>query len=289
MDRREWAACSPFWKCTSITKTFPGVKALTDVNLTVMPAEIHARRRRKRRRQVDADEGAVRRLSARQLYGRNPLRGQGAAILRASPTAKMPASSSFTRNWLWCRCCRLPRTSSSATRPRDFGVINWFEAFARTKELLEKVGLKRESQHADHQSRHRQAAAGRDRQGAEQEGQAADPRRADLEPERDRFRTRCWRCCSEFKAQGISSILITHKLNEVLKVADRITVLRDGTTIDTLDCPDGESQTRTASSRRWSAANCPTAIRRATPTIGEPVFEVAGLDASITRSMPSGR
>ena len=38
-----------------------------------------------------------------------------------------------------------------------------------------------------------------------------------------------------FKAQGISSILITHKLNEVLKVADRITVLRDGKTVDTLD------------------------------------------------------
>ena len=38
-----------------------------------------------------------------------------------------------------------------------------------------------------------------------------------------------------FKAQGISSILITHKLNEVLKVADRITVIRDGKTVDTLD------------------------------------------------------
>jgi hypothetical protein len=50
-----------------ITKTFPGVKALTDVNLSVMPGEIHAICRRERRRQIDADEGAVRRLSARQL------------------------------------------------------------------------------------------------------------------------------------------------------------------------------------------------------------------------------
>ena len=39
----------------------------------------------------------------------------------------------------------------------------------------------------------------------------------------------------EFRAQGISSILITHKLNEVMKVADRITVIRDGRTVDTLD------------------------------------------------------
>ncbi|MDV6321377.1 ATP-binding cassette domain-containing protein, partial [Chromohalobacter sp. HP20-39] len=38
-----------------------------------------------------------------------------------------------------------------------------------------------------------------------------------------------------FKAQGIASILISHKLNEIAKVADRITVLRDGTTVETLD------------------------------------------------------
>ncbi len=40
----------------------------------------------------------------------------------------------------------------------------------------------------------------------------------------------------EFRAQGISSILISHKLNEVARVADRITVLRDGRTVDNIDC-----------------------------------------------------
>ena len=37
----------------------------------------------------------------------------------------------------------------------------------------------------------------------------------------------------ELKAEGISSIIISHKLNEVLEVADSITVLRDGSTIET--------------------------------------------------------
>ena len=32
----------PILEMRSITKTFPGVKALTDVNLAVLPAEIHA-------------------------------------------------------------------------------------------------------------------------------------------------------------------------------------------------------------------------------------------------------
>ena len=40
----------------------------------------------------------------------------------------------------------------------------------------------------------------------------------------------------EFKAQGISSILITHKLNEISRVADSITVIRDGASVSTLDC-----------------------------------------------------
>src|SRR5712691_574867 len=40
----------------------------------------------------------------------------------------------------------------------------------------------------------------------------------------------------EFRRQGIASILISHKLNEVARVADRITVLRDGRTVDVIDC-----------------------------------------------------
>ena len=38
----------------------------------------------------------------------------------------------------------------------------------------------------------------------------------------------------ELRAQGITSIIISHKLNEVRRVADEITVLRDGATIETL-------------------------------------------------------
>jgi len=39
----------------------------------------------------------------------------------------------------------------------------------------------------------------------------------------------------ELKNQLVSSILISHKLNEISKVADRITILRDGATIETID------------------------------------------------------
>ena len=39
----------------------------------------------------------------------------------------------------------------------------------------------------------------------------------------------------QFKKEGLTSIIISHKLNEISYVADKITILRDGTTIETLD------------------------------------------------------
>jgi putative multiple sugar transport system ATP-binding protein len=44
----------------------------------------------------------------------------------------------------------------------------------------------------------------------------------------------------DLKKQGITSIMISHKLKEVLAIADQVTVLRDGKTICTLDAAEGE-------------------------------------------------
>ena len=44
----------------------------------------------------------------------------------------------------------------------------------------------------------------------------------------------------EFKKKGMTMIIITHKLNEVAYVADKITIVRDGSTIETLDCKKDE-------------------------------------------------
>ena len=43
-----------------------------------------------------------------------------------------------------------------------------------------------------------------------------------------------FRIIAEFKAQGVGIIYITHKMDEVKKIADRVTVMRDGQTIETL-------------------------------------------------------
>jgi ABC-type sugar transport system ATPase subunit len=76
----------------SITKTFPGVKALQNVNLDVRAGEIHA------------------------IVGEN---GAGKSTLMKVLSAR--ASSLSTRSWRWCRSSRSPRTSTSATSSRRPG------------------------------------------------------------------------------------------------------------------------------------------------------------------------
>ena len=75
----------------------------------------------------------------------------------------------------------------------------------------------------------------------------------------------------EFREQGIASILISHKLNEVGKVADRITVLRDGRTIETLEKAD-ISEGRIITSMVGRSIDDRFPPRH--PKIGEVVFEV---------------
>ena len=80
----------------------------------------------------------------------------------------------------------------------------------------------------------------------------------------------------EFKAQGIACILISHKLNEISRVADSITVLRDGATVQSLDCRAdevSEDQIIRAMVGRELADRYPPRARLA-PEAGETVFEV---------------
>ncbi len=77
----------------------------------------------------------------------------------------------------------------------------------------------------------------------------------------------------ELRAQGIACILISHKLKEVTRVADGLTVLRDGRSILSLDCADepiSESRIIQAMVGRDLADRYP----RRTPKIGELLFEL---------------
>ena len=114
------------------------------------------------------------------------------------------------------------------------GVIDWLETWRRTEELLDKVGL-------DDAPQTRVDQLGVGRQQLVEIAKALskkvkllildEPTSALQENDSEKLLA----LLLEFKAQGITSILISHKLNEISQVADRITVLRDGTAVSTLE------------------------------------------------------
>ncbi|MET9465182.1 ABC transporter ATP-binding protein [Streptomyces sp. NPDC006544] len=78
----------------------------------------------------------------------------------------------------------------------------------------------------------------------------------------------------ELKAEGLTVIFISHKLGEVLKVADDITVIRRGTTVGTAD-------PRTATTKQLAelmvGAELPSPETRESTVTGVPMLQVAGL------------
>ena len=157
--------------------------------------------------------------------------------------------------------------------PARFGVIDWNVAFSRTRELLSKVGLK-ESPNAlitnlgvgKQQLVEIAKALAKKVKLLILDEPTASLNESDSAALLDLL--------LEFKAQGITSILISHKLNET----------RQGRRLASRSCATARRSRRStaaasrsakaASSRAWSGARCRTAIRRATPTIGETLFEV---------------
>ena len=99
----------------------------------------------------------------------------------------------------------------------------------------------------DHRHRRRQAAARRDRQGALQARRSCSSSTSRRPRSTTRTPTTCSTCILTSRTQGITSIIISHKLNEIEKVADTVTVIRDGKTIETHRQPEATSP-KTASS-----------------------------------------
>lgn len=76
------------------------------------------------------------------------------------------------------------------------------------------------------------------------------------------------------KNRGITSIIISHKLGEIAYVADRITVIRDGAVIETLENERGRSVGEARIIKGMVGREMVDRFPRRTPQIGEKAFEI---------------
>ncbi|ACB96634.1 multiple monosaccharide ABC transporter ATP-binding protein [Beijerinckia indica] len=217
-----------------ISKSFTGVKALNDVNLTVKAGEIHA---------LVGENGAGKSTLMKVLSGVYPHGSYEGAIFYDGEERHfhdINDTEALGIIIIHQELALIPLMSIAenifiANPPSRFGVIDRDTVYTRAKELLAKVGLNEAPDTlitnigvGKQQLVEIAKALSKKVRLLILDEPTASLNENDSEALLDLL--------IEFRAQGITSILISHKLNEVSRVADQITVLRDGRTVDTMDC-----------------------------------------------------
>jgi putative multiple sugar transport system ATP-binding protein len=254
-----------------ITKTFPGVKALSDVNLTVNEGEIHG---------IVGENGAGKSTLMKVLSGVYPygsyegdirFRGQECKFKDIRHSEEMGIII-IHQELALVPLLSIAENLFLGNEQAASGVIDWPLTYSKTRKVLDKVGLR---EHPDtlitnigvgkQQLVEIAKALSKDVKLLILDEPTASLNESDSDALLDLL--------LEFKAQGISSILISHKLNEISKVCDEITVIRDGASIETLDCKSqaiSEDRIIKGMVGREMADRYPKRV----PKIGEPVLEV---------------
>ncbi len=254
-----------------ITKRFHGVTALADVNLAVEAGEIHA---------VVGENGAGKSTLMKVLSGVFPHGEYEGAIHFEGRERQFHGIHDSERAGIIIihqELALVPLLSIAeniflGNEPARFGVVDWFAAYAKTRALLRKVGL-RESPSTlitDIGVGKQQLVEIAKALSKEVKLLILDEPTASLnETDSDALLA----LLLELKANGIACILISHKLNEIAKVADSITVIRDGSTVRSFDCrvqAVSEDQVIQAMVGRPMANRYP----KRTPEIGATVLEI---------------
>lgn len=214
-----------------ITKTFPGVKALDDVNFKVSEGEIHA---------LIGENGAGKSTLMKVLSGVHPHGTYSGDIIFKNNVCKFKdiiGSESQGIVIVHQELALIPELSIAeniylGNEQAKRGIINWNETIIETRALLKKVGL-----NVDPQELIKNIGVGQQQlvEIAKSLSKKVkllildEPTAALNEEDSENLLN----LLLGFKKQGITSILISHKLKELLKVSDTITVLRDGQTINT--------------------------------------------------------
>jgi putative multiple sugar transport system ATP-binding protein len=273
MDRtnKETRVDDTILEMRGITKSFHGVNALANVNLAVRPAEIHA---------IVGENGAGKSTLMKVLSGVYPHPDYGGEIRFLGEERRFSGIADSEKLGIIIihqELALVPLLSIAeniflGNEQSHLGVIDWALAHKKTRALLAKVGLKESPATLVDQ-------LGVGKQQLVEIAKALskevkllildEPTASLNESDSDAL----LELLIELKRHGIACILISHKLNEISKVADSITVLRDGSTITTLDCREGpvsEDVVIKAMVGREMADRYP----RRTPAVGETVFEL---------------
>lgn len=218
-----------------ITKEFSGVKALDDVNLKVKKGEIHA---------LCGENGAGKSTLMNVLSGVYPYGQYTGDIIYNGEICKFKDIKDSENKGIVIIHQELALSPYMSIAENVFigneitsskGIIDWGQTQIKAKEILGKVGLTSESV----DTLVNELGVGKQQMveiakalAKKVELLILDEPTASLNDEDSK---NLLKIMLSLKEQGITCIMISHKLNEVSYVADSITILRDGHTIETID------------------------------------------------------
>lgn len=217
----------------NITKTFPGVKALDNVNLQVEEGEIHA---------LVGENGAGKSTLMNVLSGIYPYGTYEGNIIYNGEICKFNHITDSEEKGIVIihqELALVPYMSIAenmylGNEKGSNYAINWNETYGEADEYLKIVGLTEPSH-----TLIKDIGVGKQQLVEIAKALAKhakllilDEPTASLNEDDSKA---LLNLLLKFKAEGMTSIIISHKLNEIAYVADKITVIRDGSTIETLD------------------------------------------------------
>ncbi|KZE90079.1 Xylose import ATP-binding protein XylG [Agromyces sp. NDB4Y10] len=216
-----------------ITKTFPGVKALANVNLAVERGQVHA---------ICGENGAGKSTLMKVLSGVYPHGTYEGEIVFEGETVEFKDLTDSEAKGIVIIHQELALSPYLSIAENIFlnneqkgagGLIDWNKTNFEASKLLARVGLKENPT-----TKIREIGVGK--QQLVEIAKALSKRVKLLildEPTaalNDEDSDHLLDLILHLKGQGITSIIISHKLNEIKKVADTVTVIRDGKTIETI-------------------------------------------------------
>ena len=217
----------------NITKEFPGVKALDNVNLEVERGEIHA---------LVGENGAGKSTLMNVLSGTYPYGTYTGDIIYNGEECQFKTLRDSEDKGIVIihqELALIPELSIGENmflgneRKGKFG-IDWDRTYHEAEEHMKQVGLRDEATTLikDIGTGKQQLVEIAKALSKNVKLLILDEPTSSLNEEDSRM---LLNLLLDFKKQGMTSIIISHKLNEIAYVADKITVLRDGATIETID------------------------------------------------------
>ena len=217
-----------------ITKVFPGVKALDNVNLSVEEGEIHA---------LVGENGAGKSTLMNVLSGIYPFGTYEGDIIYNGEVCKFQKIKDSEEKGIVIIHQELALVPQMSIGENMFlgnergkkNAINWNETYGEADKYLKMVGLSESSRVLI-----KDIGTGKQQLVEIAKALAKHAKLLILDEPTSSLNETDSRALLdlmlEFKKQGMTMIIISHKLNEVVYVADKITVVRDGSTVETMDC-----------------------------------------------------